>query len=117
MALLCPAEPPPLPAHLPAGEATTACAKALAPGGTLVVFGAMSREPLALPPGLLIFNDLRLRGFWLTGGYAKVRRAGRRRRARQVRKAPEPRSSQAHALARLPHGKRAAGDAACWVPW
>ena len=31
-----------------------------------------SQQPLTLPPGLLIFNDIRLRGFWLTGGYAKV---------------------------------------------
>jgi hypothetical protein len=27
-----------------------------------------------VPPGLLIFNDIRLRGFWLTGGYAKASR-------------------------------------------
>ena len=38
----------------------------------MVTYGAMSKEPLTVPPGLLIFNDLRLRGFWLTGGYAKV---------------------------------------------
>ena len=29
-------------------------------------------QPLTVPPGLLIFNDIRLRGFWLTGGYAKA---------------------------------------------
>ena len=63
--------PPPPP--LSAGEAGTACARALAPGGTLVSYGAMSQQPLALPPGLLIFNDIRVRGFWLTGGYAQVR--------------------------------------------
>ena len=39
----------------------------------MVTYGAMSQQPLTVPPGLLIFNDLRLRGFWLTGGYAKVR--------------------------------------------
>lgn len=55
------------------GEAATACAKMLAPGGTLVTYGAMSQQPLTLPPGLLIFNDIRLRGFWLTGGYAKMK--------------------------------------------
>ncbi|EFN56593.1 hypothetical protein CHLNCDRAFT_144327 [Chlorella variabilis] len=52
-------------------ESGAACAKALAPGGTLVVYGAMSHQPVTIPPGLLIFNDIRLRGFWLTGGYAK----------------------------------------------
>lgn len=55
------------------GEAATACAKVLAPGGTMVTYGAMSREPLTVPPGLLIFNDIRMRGFWLTGGYAKMK--------------------------------------------
>lgn len=42
-------------------------------GGTLVVYGAMSQQPLCVPPGLLIFKDIRVRGFWLTGGYAKMR--------------------------------------------
>ncbi|KAL4419418.1 hypothetical protein ABPG77_006345 [Micractinium sp. CCAP 211/92] len=55
------------------GEAATACAKALAPGGTMVTYGAMSQQPLSVPPGLLIFSDIRLRGFWLTGGYAKMK--------------------------------------------
>lgn len=55
------------------GESGAACAKALAPGGTLVVYGAMSHQPVTIPPGLLIFNDIRLRGFWLTGGYAKMK--------------------------------------------
>lgn len=37
------------------------------------MYGAMSQQPLTVPPGLLIFNDIRIRGFWLTGGFAKVR--------------------------------------------
>ncbi len=55
------------------GEAATAALKALAPGGTLVVYGAMSKQPLTVPPGSLIFKDIRIRGFWLTGGYAKMK--------------------------------------------
>ena len=55
------------------GEAATAAAKALAPGGTLVVYGAMSQQPLTISPGQLIFRDIRVRGFWLTGGYAKMK--------------------------------------------
>lgn len=35
-------------------------------GGTLVTYGAMSKQALKVPNGLLIFSDLRLRGFWLT---------------------------------------------------
>jgi trans-2-enoyl-CoA reductase len=56
-----------------AGDAAAACAKVLVNGGTMVTYGAMSQQPLTVPPGLLIFNDIRLRGFWLTGGYAKMK--------------------------------------------
>lgn len=49
-----------------AGSATQRLASCLAPGGSLVVYGAMSGEPAAINPGLLVFNDIRLRGFWLT---------------------------------------------------
>lgn len=55
------------------GEAATAALKTLAPGGTLVVYGAMSKQPLTIPPSALIFKDIRIRGFWLTGGYAKMK--------------------------------------------
>ena len=40
-------------------------ANALADGGTLVTYGAMGRQPLKIPNGLLIFRDLAFRGFWL----------------------------------------------------
>lgn len=48
------------------GDSATQVAKCLAPGGTLVTYGAMSKQPLTLPNGLLIFNDIRFVGFWLT---------------------------------------------------
>lgn len=35
-------------------------------GRTLVTYGAMSKLPLKIPNGLLIFSDLRFSGFWLT---------------------------------------------------
>jgi len=41
----------------------------LAPGGTLVSFGAMSLQPLKIPTGLLIFKDLRFRGIWINEWY------------------------------------------------
>lgn len=52
------------------GEAATAIAKTLEAGGTMVTFGAMSKGALSVPPSLLIFKDIRLRGFWLSGRYA-----------------------------------------------
>lgn len=34
-------------------------------GGTMVTYGAMSREPISVPASLLIFKDIALRGFWM----------------------------------------------------
>lgn len=65
--------PPKLALDCISGEVTAAVVRALSPGGTLVVYGAMSKEPLAIPPGHLIFRDIRVRGFWLTGNYAKMK--------------------------------------------
>ena len=38
----------------------------LAPGGTLVTYGAMSRSSLKVPNKFIIFKDLQLRGLWVT---------------------------------------------------
>jgi len=51
------------------GESAVHVANALAPRGTLVTYGAMSRQPFRIPAKLLIFRDLRVRGFWLTSWY------------------------------------------------
>ena len=51
------------------GESALRLANALAPGGTLVTYGAMARQPLRIPNGLLIFQDLRWRGFWISSWY------------------------------------------------
>ncbi len=48
------------------GSAATRLAGLLASGGTLVTYGAMSKEALKIPNGFLIFRDLAFRGFWLT---------------------------------------------------
>lgn len=48
------------------GKNATALARSLSPSGTLVSYGAMSRQPVNLPTGLLIFKDIRFVGFWLT---------------------------------------------------
>ncbi len=51
------------------GDSAVRLAKALAPGGTIVTYGAMSRQPLRIPNGLLIFQDIRWRGFWISQWY------------------------------------------------
>jgi trans-2-enoyl-CoA reductase len=55
------------------GESALRLAKALAPGGTLVTYGAMARQPLRIPNALLIFRDLCCRGFWMTRWYEQAR--------------------------------------------
>jgi mitochondrial enoyl-[acyl-carrier protein] reductase / trans-2-enoyl-CoA reductase len=51
------------------GESALCLANCLAPGSTLVTFGAMSLQPLKIPNGLLIFKDLRFRGVWINKWY------------------------------------------------
>lgn len=59
------------------GANATQLAKCLGEGGTMVTYGAMSKKPVALPTGLLIFKDLRFRGFWLSR-WARDREGKRR---------------------------------------
>jgi len=51
------------------GDSALRLANCLAPGATLVSFGAMSLQPLKIPTGLLIFKDLRFRGIWINKWY------------------------------------------------
>jgi mitochondrial enoyl-[acyl-carrier protein] reductase / trans-2-enoyl-CoA reductase len=51
------------------GEGALRLANCLAPGSTLVTYGAMSLQPLKIPNGLLIFKDLRFRGIWINKWY------------------------------------------------
>lgn len=48
------------------GKAASALAKCLSQGGHLVTYGNMSRQPLLLPAGQLIFENLRFSGFWVS---------------------------------------------------
>ena len=48
------------------GKPATALAKFLSPGATMVTYGAMSKQPLALPASLLIFKDISFTGFWVS---------------------------------------------------
>jgi trans-2-enoyl-CoA reductase len=51
------------------GDSALRLANTLAPGATMVTFGAMSLHPLKIPNGLLIFKDLRFRGIWINKWY------------------------------------------------
>jgi trans-2-enoyl-CoA reductase len=60
------------------GESATRVANALAHGGKVITFGAMSRQPMKIPTGLLIFKDIQFLGYWMTRWYEKSTEAERR---------------------------------------
>ncbi|WHI46732.1 zinc-dependent alcohol dehydrogenase family protein [Microbulbifer sp. TRSA001] len=47
------------------GMATARMGEALSNGATLVNYGALSGEPCVITPGMIIFKDITVRGFWL----------------------------------------------------
>lgn len=48
------------------GSIVNSMAKHLAPGAHIVTYGAMSKQPVSLPTGLLIFKDIHFDGFWVS---------------------------------------------------
>lgn len=66
------------------GENALHVANSLARSGTLVTYGAMSLQPLRIPNGLLIFKDLRWRGFWVTHWYQHASAAERDAMFREI---------------------------------
>lgn len=51
------------------GEVATDLARVLAPNGTLVTYGGMSKQPLSIPYDLLAYKQLKLKGFWISKWY------------------------------------------------
>ena len=48
------------------GDSALRLMKLLRVGATHVTYGAMGRKPITLPNGLLLFQDIRIRGLWVT---------------------------------------------------
>jgi trans-2-enoyl-CoA reductase len=51
------------------GESALRLANALARKGVIVTYGAMGRQPMRIPNGLLIFKNLVWTGFWIAAWY------------------------------------------------
>jgi trans-2-enoyl-CoA reductase len=51
------------------GESALRLANALSRRGVLVTYGAMGRQPMRIPNGLLIFKNLVWTGFWISAWY------------------------------------------------
>ncbi|KAB8339000.1 hypothetical protein FH972_021939 [Carpinus fangiana] len=48
------------------GRSALGVAKLVAPGGSHVTYGAMAKQPVNVPAGMLIFRDVRFAGFWVS---------------------------------------------------
>jgi NADPH:quinone reductase-like Zn-dependent oxidoreductase len=48
------------------GESGAALVQSLAPGGMVIVFGAISGQPLAIDSGAMLFRGTTVRGWWLS---------------------------------------------------
>ncbi|RKP27684.1 hypothetical protein SYNPS1DRAFT_12310 [Syncephalis pseudoplumigaleata] len=69
-------QPPRLALNGVGGKSAQNLARLLGVGGTIVTYGAMSRQPFMFPASAFIFNDLRARGFWMSR-WTEERVAGR----------------------------------------
>ena len=59
-------EKPKLALNCVGGRSAAELLKFVEPKGTMVTYGGMSKQPLMVPAGPLIFHDVRLKGFWMT---------------------------------------------------
>lgn len=57
------------------GDSALRLMKLLRESGTHITYGAMGRKPITLPNGLLIFQDIRIRGLWVTRWLQNATRA------------------------------------------
>ena len=48
------------------GDSASELLRALAPGGTMVTYGAASKQPVVIPNGAMIFEGKTVTGFWLS---------------------------------------------------
>ncbi len=67
----------PLALNAVGGESALRLGRLLNEGGTVVTYGGMAKQPLRIPTGLLIFKDIRWRGFWLTRWWDAASEAAR----------------------------------------
>lgn len=67
-----------------AGEATEQLSRALPPRSRIVVYGALSGEYCRIHPGMLIFRNSQLEGFWLSTWMAAQKPAKLQKLARQA---------------------------------
>ena len=48
------------------GEGVAQMARIMGNNGTIVTYGGMSKKPISIPPEILAYKNLSLRGFWIS---------------------------------------------------
>lgn len=66
---------PTLASNAVGGESALRLMDMLAPGGSMVTYGAMSKKSIKVPNGFLIFKGLQLKGLWVTQWLKQASRA------------------------------------------
>lgn len=66
------------------GELGGQAVDCLAKGGTMLVFGALSLQPLTVNSGTMIFKDLTLKSFWLTTWFPALSSEDKQRISKEV---------------------------------
>jgi NADPH:quinone reductase-like Zn-dependent oxidoreductase len=66
------------------GHTATEAMKCLGRGGTMLIYGLLSLQDPTLNPGLMIFRELTVRGFWLTDWMRRATPEARQRVATEV---------------------------------
>ena len=79
--------PPALGLNCVGGSAASSAMKLLSPGATFVTYGGLSRKPLAVPASALIFGDIRVVGYWLSGGLRRGKSGTGNEGSREIEKA------------------------------
>jgi len=68
------AYPPRLALNAVGGDSVNLLCKVAAPSAKIVTYGAMSKQPLRLGNGLLIFKDISFHGYWISRWYKNAKR-------------------------------------------
>jgi trans-2-enoyl-CoA reductase len=73
-------QPPRLASNAVGGASAGLLLQVLGPGGTMVTYGGMSTQPVTVPTGHLIFEDIKLAGYWQSRWMAQQSSAEQRTR-------------------------------------
>ena len=85
-----------------AGELGGQAVECLAKGGAMLVFGALSLQPLTINSGTLIFRDITIKSFWLTTWFPALSSPDKQRISQEVLGMLAQQQLKTHVAAKYP---------------